>query len=237
MSNAKASRPKKSERLYALIQILRDGALHTAGALAQQVGVSERTIWRDMAALKDSGLPVEGERGVGYRITAPITLPPINLTLPELEALTLAVAILGEASDPELAASAQSLAAKIDAVLPENTEATGAGWSAAVHPYAFADARSGFRHMPLLREAVRAHRVLRITYSDDTLRQRLVHPLQLDFWGRIWTMGVWCETTGHFDVLRLDRIEAVIDTGAIFADAEARLEDFLIWRRAQASGG
>lgn len=221
---------RRSDRLFDLIQILRDGALHTAKELAEQVEVSERTIWRDMATLKASGVPVEGERGVGYMITAPITLPPMNLTMGELEALHLAVAILGEASDPDLAQSAKTLAAKIDAVLPENTGPPNAGWGMAVHPYAFADARAGFRHMPLLREAVRQKKVLRITYlslSGET-STRLVHPLQLDFWGRVWTMGAWCDTRHDFRVFRVDRIESVIDTGAQFRDVPGQtLADFL----------
>ena len=227
---------RRSDRLFDLIQILRDGQLHTARDLAAQVEVSERTIWRDMATLKASGVPVEGERGVGYMITAPITLPPMNLSMGELEALHLAVAILSEATDPDLAHNARSLAAKIDAVLPENTGPPDAGWAMAVHPFAFADARAGFRHMPLLREAVREKKVLRITYlslSGDK-STRLVHPLQLNFWGRVWTMGAWCAERQDFRVFRVDRIETAIDTGAQFRDEPGRtLADFLAAQKAK----
>lgn len=211
---------RRSDRLFDLIGILRDGKLHTARELAARVEVSERTIWRDMSTLRASGVPVEGERGVGYMVTAPITLPPMNLTMGELEALHLAVAILGEASDPELAKSAKTLAEKIDAVLPENTGPPAAGWGFAVHPYAFADARSGFAHMPVLRTAVREKKIVRITYRslEDKTTTRLVRPFQLDYWGRVWTLGAWCEMRKDFRVFRVDRVENAIDTGATFKD-------------------
>ncbi|WP_460274556.1 helix-turn-helix transcriptional regulator [Celeribacter sp. ULVN23_4] len=228
---------RRSDRLFDLIQILRDGKLHTARDLAKRVEVSERTIWRDMATLKASGVPVEGERGLGYMVTAPITLPPMNLTLGELEALHLAVAILGEATDPELAENAKSLATKIDAVLPENTGPPEAGWGMAVHPFAFADARSGFRHMPLLREAVREKKVLRISYLalDGSQSTRLVRPLELDYWGRVWTMAAWCELRGDFRSFRVDRIETVIDTGARFRDEPGKtMADFIAAQKAKA---
>ncbi|WP_417256079.1 helix-turn-helix transcriptional regulator [Celeribacter halophilus] len=233
----KSTGSQRSERLFSLIQIMRDGKLHTARGLAAQVNVSERTIWRDMATLKASGVPVEGERGVGYTITAPITLPPLNLTMGELEALHLAVAILGEASDPDLADSAQSLAAKIDAVLPENTGPAAAEWGHALHPFAFADVQTGFRHIPLLRQAVREKKILRITYaalSGETSGEtspRLVRPLQLEYWGRVWTMGAWCEECDAFQTFRVDRIENVIDTGAQFKDEPGKtLEDFIAFQ-------
>ena len=219
---------RRSDRLFDIIQIMRDGALHKARDLADHLEVSERTIWRDMATLRASGVPVEGERGVGYMITAPITLPPMNLTMGELEALHLAVAILGEATDPDLARSAQSLAAKIDAVLPENAAPPSTGWGFAVYP--FADAAAGFKHMPLLRDAVREKRLIRMTYMslDDRLSTRLIRPLQLEYWGRVWTMSAWCELRADFRVFRVDRIETLIDTGATFKEEAGKtLADYL----------
>jgi predicted DNA-binding transcriptional regulator YafY len=218
----------RSDRLFDIIQIMRDGALHTARDLADHLEVSERTIWRDMATLRASGVPVEGERGVGYMVTAPITLPPMNLTMNELEALHLAVAILGEATDPELSKSAQSLAAKIDAVLPENAGPPSTGWGFAVYP--FADAAAGFKHMPLLRDAVREKKLIRMTYLslDEQLSTRMIRPLQLEYWGRVWTMTAWCELREDFRVFRVDRIESLIDTGARFKDEVGKtLSDYL----------
>jgi predicted DNA-binding transcriptional regulator YafY len=146
----------------------------------------------------------------------------------ELEALHLAVAILGEATDPELSKSAQSLAAKIDAVLPENADPPSTGWGFAVYP--FADAAAGFKHMPLLRDAVREKKLIRMTYLslDEQLSTRMIRPLQLEYWGRVWTMTAWCELREDFRVFRVDRIESLIDTGARFKDEVGKtLSDYL----------
>jgi len=116
---------RRSDRLFNLIQILRDGKLHRAAEMAATLEVSTRTIWRDMATLIASGLPVEGERGVGYILTSPITLPPVALTRDELEALRLGVLLVTAAADPALARAASSLRAKIAAVTPEAARDSG----------------------------------------------------------------------------------------------------------------
>lgn len=218
---------RRSDRLFALIQELRDGRLHTAQALADTLEVSVRTIYRDMETLQNSGVPVEGERGVGYMMSAPITLPPLNLTMGELEALHLGVAVLTEAADPEIARAAKTLAGKIDAVLPENAAPPSQGWGFAVYP--FADAAAGFKHMPVLRAAIRARQKLRLRYRalSEEVTTRLIRPLQLEYWGRVWTLTAWCELRGDFRVFRVDRIESLIETGAEFADEPGkRLEDY-----------
>jgi len=211
---------RRSDRLFDLITILRDGSLHTARTLAARLEVSERTIWRDMDTLRASGVPVEGERGVGYMMTAQVTLPPLNLTMGELEALDLALSMVREAADPEITQNARALAAKIDAVLPENTGPPAAGWGHAVHPYSFADAQAGFKHMPILRQALRAKMRLQIEYLDltGTHTNRAIRPLQLNYWGRVWTVGAWCETRSDFRTFRVDRIAEIYDTGTRFSE-------------------
>ena len=109
----------RNDRLFDLIQVLRDGRLHRAADLAVLLEVSTRTIWRDMSVLAASGLPVEGERGVGYILRAPITLPALILTREELEALTLALRRLSEDEGAPQARGARSLALKIAAVVPQ----------------------------------------------------------------------------------------------------------------------
>jgi len=90
--------PRES-RLYELIQVMRDGRLHTAAELAERLGVSPRTIWRDMATLSDTGLPIEGERGLGYILRTPLVLPPVPLTQDELAALV--AGLRGEAASDD----------------------------------------------------------------------------------------------------------------------------------------
>ena len=109
---------RRTDRLFDLIEILRDGRLHTARDMAERLEVSTRTLWRDMATLIASGLPVEGERGVGYILREPITLPPLTLTEEETEALALALRLLSEGADPGMAGAAARLSGKIMAALP-----------------------------------------------------------------------------------------------------------------------
>ena len=219
---------RRTDRLFDLIGILRDGRLHRAQDMAEATGVSVRTIYRDIETLQTSGIPVEGERGVGYMMTAPITLPPLNLTLVELEALELGMAVVAEAADPELQAAARRLSAKIDAVIPEDRTAPKDGWGFAVYP--FADAARGFRHMPVLRAAIRARQKLALTYRtpDGTATRRTVRPLQMEYWGRVWTLTAWCELRNDFRVFRVDRIDAVEARPELFVDEPGKsLADYL----------
>lgn len=110
---------QRTDRLFELVQTLRDGRLHRAADLAADLGgVSVRTIWRDMATLIASGMPIEGERGVGYVLRAPTTLPPLMLTTAEMEALREGLRQVALGADDTLSRAARSLAAKIGAVAP-----------------------------------------------------------------------------------------------------------------------
>lgn len=209
---------RRTDRLFDIIQILRDGKLHRAQDMAARLEVSVRTIYRDMDTLVASGVPVEGERGVGYMITEAITLPPVSLTVQELEALNLGMAIVAEAADPDLKSAAESLADKIDAVLPTQVIAEADAWKFAVYP--FADAARGFAHMPILRAAIRARQKLRLTYTarDGAVTSRVVRPLHMEYWGRVWTLTAWCELRDNHRVFRVDLIETADALPELFAD-------------------
>jgi predicted DNA-binding transcriptional regulator YafY len=192
---------------------LRDGELHTAEAMAQDLGVSVRTIYRDMETLAASGVPVEGARGYGYTARAAITLPPLNLTQAELDALHLALATLGAADLPEQAQAAQSLSAKIEAVLPQETGPAPAPFGFATD--AFAEAAKGFAHMPKIRAAIRARQRLRLTIDNKTHDLR---PLKLDYWGRVWTCRAWSETSNGFLSFPLEQITTLTALPGLFVD-------------------
>ncbi|MGR3273158.1 HTH domain-containing protein [Thalassococcus profundi] len=206
---------KRADRLYALMQRLRSGALHRAEDLARDLGVSVRTIYRDMDTLAASGVPVAGERGLGYSARAAITLPPLNLTDTELEALHLGLAAVGASDMEELSAAAAALSAKIDAVLPQDTGTAPGRFGFATYP--FAEAAQGFRHMPAVRAAIRARQKLRLRLQDDET-QHLVRPLHIDYWGRIWTCIVWDEGAGDFASFRIDRIADLAPAPGLFVD-------------------
>lgn len=224
---------RRTDRLFELIQILRDGRLHKGADLAERLEVSLRTIYRDMDTLIASGIPVEGERGLGYMMTAPITLPPLNLSLTELEALHLGLAVVNKAADEELQRAAKALSDKIDAVLPEDRAAPASGWGFAVYP--FAEAARGFVHMAPLRAAIRSRRKVKITYAapDKNESERIIRPLQMEYWGRVWTLTSWCELRDDFRVFRVDRIQTLDvafdnfeeEPGKTLADYLERMDD------------
>jgi predicted DNA-binding transcriptional regulator YafY len=217
---------RRSDRLFAIMRTLRDGKLHRAQDIAERLEVSVRTIYRDMDTLLASGVPVAGARGVGYRITDAITLPPLTLTAAELEALNLGMAIVAEAADPDLKAAATSLADKIDALLPTQAVAESDAWKFAASP--LADAARGFAQMPTLRAAIRARQKLRIVHlsSDGHRTPRVIRPLHMEYWGRVWTLTAWCELRAAHRVFRVDLIETAEALPELFVDEPGKtLED------------
>lgn len=222
-SNTARQHPCRRDRLVALIALLGDGKLHRAQDLAKKTSVSTRSIYRDMETLMQSGVPVSGQRGTGYRMTAPVTLPPINLSMAELEALHLGVAVMTGATDPGLQNAARSLAEKLDAALPEGRIAASTGWGLAVHP--FAETAAGVAHIPALRRAVRNHLKLRLRYQEPGCAaiESVVRPIALDYWGRVWTCSFWCETSAAFRTLRIDNIRELVEMSADFKETAERL--------------
>lgn len=219
---------RRADRLMQLVQILRDGTLHRASDLAHLADVSLRTIYRDMETLAASGVPIEGEPGIGYRVTAAITLPPLNLTMTEMEALHLGLHAVGQSTDTELSSAARALSSKIDAVMPEDRSRAPSGYGFAVYP--FADAARGFQHLPSLRQAVRTRQKLELTLHDTS---RIVRPLQIDYWGRLWTCVVWCEGHADFDEIRVDQITSLRILPSLFVDEAGKaLRDFHAQRKA-----
>ncbi len=217
----------RSNRLFDILRSLRDGQLYTAQSLADQTGVSLRTLYRDMDTLAASGVPVIGTRGTGYHLPPTITLPPLTLTPAEMEALNLGLAIAGEVADPDLKAAALSLADKIDAVLPETAVAEADAWKFAKTP--FADSARGFAQMPTLRAAIKARQKLRITYTskDGAVTSRTIRPLEVAYWSRVWTLTAWCEWRSAHRVFRIDLINTAEALPQLFTDEAGKtLGDF-----------
>lgn len=214
----------RSDRLFDLVQILRDGRLHRAEDLAQATGVSVRTIWRDMGVLAASGLGIEGERGVGYILRLPLTLPPMMLTASEMLALRAGVKAVAEGGG-ELAAAARSLAGKLATLSPGPREEEGED--------IFAARPEGARlgpQLPLIRKAIRQREILTVALLEEgRLVQRDIRPLALLLEGS-WLLAAWVEGQG-FAALGLDRVLEVVPRGAIFGrEAGRRLSDWRKWR-------
>jgi predicted DNA-binding transcriptional regulator YafY len=211
---------RRTDRLFDLIQILRDGRLHRATDMAERLRVSVRTIWRDVATLAASGLPVEGERGVGYILRAPITLPPMILNALELEALREGLRLAAQSPEPTLARAARALAKKIASVTPAPTRDDPGDLFAFPGP---TDNRAP-AHLPSLRRAIKAQERVTITYIDPRGLEshRDIRPLALDKNARVSTLAAYCEARGDFRSFRVDRIVAVTPTGERFPDEPGR---------------
>lgn len=218
---------RRSDRLSQIIEIIQGGRLHLARDLAERLDVSVRTIYRDIDTLAASGIPIDGERGVGYILREPVHFPPMNLSLVELEALHLGMAIVAEAADAELQAAARSLTKKIAKVATANGTVP-KSWGFGVYP--FEQARIGFEFMPTIRKAIQTRDKLKIEYVslENQTSVRLVWPLQSAYWGRVWTLTAWCEVRNAFRSFRVDRITGCEREGAQFIDIPGRmLKDYL----------
>jgi predicted DNA-binding transcriptional regulator YafY len=201
----------RSARLLELIQALRRRRRPVAAAmLAGELGVSLRTVYRDVATLVAQGAPIEGEAGLGYVLKPGFFLPPLMFGEDEADALILGLRLVAERGDPELARAADDALAKIAAVLPpemeEAAETSGllAGPSAAAAP-----------HLAILRGAMRAEEKLRLRYTDKkgAETERTVWPVALGFFGEAEVLAAWCETRRDFRHFRLDRIAAAEASG------------------------
>ena len=197
---------RRADRLFRLVQQLRRRRVSTAAQLAGALGVSVRTVYRDVRDLSVSGVPVVGEAGVGYALARGFEVPPLMFTAAELEALVLGARVVRAWADPELKAAAEEALGKIEAVLPDRLRR--AIPDATLFAPDFHVRRALTRHMTTLRTAIRESRKVRLAYEDREARPtaRTVRPLGLFFWGDAWSLGAWCELRGGFRNFRLDRM-------------------------------
>jgi len=219
---------RRADRLFAIVHHLRGRRLTTAAQLARWLEVSERTIYRDIADLCGTGVPIDGEAGVGYRIRAGFDLPPLMFTHDEIDALVIGARFVESWGGAQLAGGARSALAKIAAALPAEKRVA-LERSPLFAPDFFIDPRPGER-LDLLREAIASHRFAELEYRDATAKpsQRRVRPLGIYFWGEAWTLAAWCELRQDFRNFRLDRIAAARISPERFPDETGkRLEDFL----------
>lgn len=228
---------RRADRLFQIVHLLRRDRATTATHLATELEVSERTIYRDVQDLMTSGVPIQGEAGVGYALPAHFDLPPLMFTAIELEALVLGARMVQGFADEELQRAARSALAKVENVAPRALAAAAVDSKLLVPDLPF-DAAFG-PTLALLRKALQSRHVVRMTYRDEVgaSSERDVRPLGLAYWGKVWTLVAWCELRADFRSFRLDRVEVATTTARRFADeAGKRLEDFLARVHAEADG-
>ena len=199
---------RRADRLFRMIDLLRANALVTAREIADRFEVSERTVYRDIQHLVLSGVPIEGEAGVGYMLRG-FELPPIAFSQEEIDALRLGSRIVESWADPELARAARDAITKIEAAIPSGAQRA-LGDSALFAPeWHYAEPiRIEVSH---LRRALRDQKRVKLEYSNGAgeASTRWVKPLALSFHGAVWMLAAWCELREDFRTFRLDRMSTL----------------------------
>lgn len=215
---------RKAERLFQIVNLLRGRrTVMTAAQIADALGVTERTIYRDMQALMLSNVPIESEAGVGYRLKHRIDIPPIMFDASELEALILGVRMVQGWAGDALGECATRALDKINAVLPDSLYHD---VSQKPDSIVVADHHRKIvtRYSNELHEAIQCKRKLVIEYRkpDCDPEPRQVCPLGMVYWGAVWTLIAWCELRDSYRMFRLDRIENLIPLDERFETAPDR---------------
>ena len=198
----------RAERLLDLIQILRRHRRPVSGAaLAAELGVSLRTLYRDVETLQGQGADIAGEAGLGYVLRPGFTLPPLMFTADELDAVILGLRFAMRRGDDDLGRAAANALAKVEAVLPAEMEDAAAASALLAGPGGSGETP----HLGAVRAAIRAERKLRLDYVDKRERssRRTVWPIAIGFFTGSEVLAAWCETRGDFRHFRLDRIRGV----------------------------
>lgn len=218
---------RRADRLFQIVQYLRGGRLLTARVLADRLEVSERTIYRDIADLIGSGVPIDGAAGIGYLMRAGYDLPPLMFTRAEITALVAGARMVRSFGGGDMSLAAEEALTKIAAVLPEALRDSPD--RVAIHAHNGGALNDRDRAMiDHLDRATASHTALHLRYSDvdGTTTDRKVRPLGLWFWGKVWTLIAWCELRDGFRMFRIDRIASAGPAGPFRPERDKSLAAF-----------
>lgn len=226
----------RSDRLFRLLQAMRVmPAPITAGRLAEETGVSLRSLYRDIDSLRAAGARIEGERGYGYRLIEDYALPPQTFDRTEIEAIVLGLGEVRQMGDPALATAAQSVLAKVAATLPDDREQY---LLHAISQVYRPDARPVPVETETIRQACWAEEAVHIHYADKDgqLTERTIWPLSIMYSQGTLTVLAWCCWREAFRMFRLERISQLHNTGASFRPRRVTLlRDYLAELKALAA--
>ncbi len=215
---------RRSDRLFDIIQRLRTArAPVTAAAIAAELEVAPRTVYRDIVALQSSRVPIEGAAGVGYMLRRGYDLPPLMFTADEVEAVLVGMRLLRRTRDPGLQQAAESVLSKLAAVLPEPLRKS---LETPAFHVSEGDAREpGAISLAQLRVAIREANKLRITYRDLSghTSERVIRPVALEYYVEVTLVCGWCELRNDYRHFRADRIEAAAVMAENFASDRKQL--------------
>ena len=203
----------RSQRLLELIQMLRRHRQPVSGqALADELSVSLRTVYRDIQTLIGQGATIDGEAGLGFVLRPGFVLPPLMFSDEELEALVLGLRWVAQRTDASFEHAAMNALAKIAAVLPDDLRNNVEGIGLIAVPSRDADAR---HDLAPIRAAIRSEQMVVLDYADvkGDHPRRTVWPIALAFFENSRVLAAWCELRQDFRHFRIDRIIALHETG------------------------
>jgi len=200
---------RRSDRLFDIIQRLRTaGRPTTAAALAAELEVTPRTVYRDIATLQARRVPIEGAAGVGYVLRKGFDLPPLMFTIDEIEAIAVGARLVRRLKDPKLQEAANTVLAKVTVVVPERLRRHIADTPVYVSPGMVAEAEGA--DLAEVRAAIRDSRKLYIAYADEQGRRtnRVIWPIAMAYYVDVTLVGAWCELRADYRNFRVERIQS-----------------------------
>lgn len=219
----------KAERLLAILTYLRGRhRAVSARQLADHLDVSLRTIYRDIQSLMLQGADIQGEAGVGYRLSDRGELPPLTFTVAELEALTFGARLVKACADPELTQAANQALNKVRSVLPARRQYEIEQRRAPMLVATHIDSHLS-QFAAELRDAIARKVQVVFGYRDEKGQntQRTVQPLGLVYWGYCWHLVSWCLLRNDYRVFRLERLRQLTVTDASFCQPDVSIQQYL----------
>lgn len=200
---------RRSDRLFDIIQRLRTATKPTtAAALARDLEVTPRTVYRDIASLQARRVPIEGAAGIGYVLRKGFDLPPLNFSIDEVEAIAVGARMVQRLRDPALIGAANAVLAKISVVVPERLRPNIADSHIYVSPGLHAEVQSA--DLGEIRAAIRDSAKLYISYADEQGRRtnRTIWPIAMAYYVDVTLVGAWCELRADYRNFRVERIQS-----------------------------
>ncbi len=201
---------RRADRLFDIIQRLRTArGPTTAAALAEDLEVAPRTVYRDIATLQARRVPIEGEAGIGYVLRRGFDLPPLMFTAEEIEAIAVGARLVARTGDAALQGAAESVLSKVTVVLPEALREQLA--STPIYVSASGAPVPESVDLSVVRQAIRDEHKLDIAYVDEkgTCTQRIIWPIAVAYYVQATLIGAWCELRHDYRHFRADRISTL----------------------------
>jgi predicted DNA-binding transcriptional regulator YafY len=200
---------RRSDRLFDIIQRLRTVSKPTTAAtLAEELEVTQRTVYRDIATLQARRVPIEGAAGIGYVLRKGFDLPPLMFTIDEVEAITVGARLVRRLKDPALQQAADAVLAKVSVVVPERLRPHIADTHVYVSPGMTPEAEGA--DLAEIRAAIRDSAKLYIAYADERGRRtnRVIWPIAMAYYVDVTLVGAWCELRADYRNFRVERIQS-----------------------------